>query len=475
MKDPSLSPPLSEANAGRKPYFAGLRPLVILVVAWEFLLVLGASLFSPATEAVGRAIGLSRSLMNNFGLLDILFFHALALPLASVLMIVTLGAFGVLGRTRKIVLYAATVGCLLASGMMGFILVTGGSPISYGLMYTGMVLAGVAAVSLLVGLWPRRDPGAQMKLAGRALAGWAMWVTMLAAIVSVSVGAYAAISNVQYNPSTLSAEMQGLEAAHMTLIIAIIGVAVVLLAVKWFDADSYRGDPGLFVKIGLYGTLVGVPVVVATSLWAAPEAIGPTGDIGISAAILIQASLFLMFAMMYEEAKRLHVRGPLGVLRESLTFGMLFVLFWVNIAVTLPGIYVAVNLARFNSQYWGFVYQQVFNIEHEHALITLTAISLLMLVALMFGVKGILGAAAGLTMTVGYVVATAAGLYITFFAEPYVAAFIPYVSYGIVLMFVGVLLALVGIAVSKGGRQAEAGARERSVPLPSAIPLEGVG
>jgi hypothetical protein len=464
-----------KADAGRKPDFAGLRPLVLLNVAWEFLLVLGASLYSPPMGSVSSAVGLSPSLMANFPLLDSLFFHALALPLASVLMIVTLGAFGVLGRTRRVVLYAATLGCLLASGMMGFILVTGGSPASYDVMYAGMVLAGVAAVSLLVGLWPKRDPEARMKLAGRSLAGWAMWVTVLAAIVAVSVGSYAATANGQFNPSTVAAEMQGLEAAHETLMITIIGAAVVLLAVKWFDAESYRGTPGLFVKIGLYGTLVGVPIVVATSLWAAPEATGPTGDLNMYVAILLQASLFLMFAMMYEEAKRLHVRGPLGVLRESLTFGMLFVLFWVNIAVTLPGVYVAVNLARFNGRYLGFYYQEVFTIGHEHALITLTAVSLMMLVALMFGVKGILGAVAGLTMTVGYVVATTANLFYIFYLIPNGPTFISYISDGIALMFVGVLLALVGIAISRGGRQAAPDAGEPSVPLPSGKPLESVG
>jgi hypothetical protein len=71
----------------------------------------------------------------------------------------------------------------------------------------------------------------------------------------------------------------------------------------------------------------------------------------------------------------------------------------------------------------------------------------------MFGVKGILGAIAGLTMTVGYVVATTANLFYIFYLIPNGPTFISYISYGIALMFVGVLLALVGIAISRGGRQ----------------------
>jgi len=207
-------------------------------------------------------------------------------------------------------------------------------------------------------------------------------------------------------------------------------------------------------------------------LVAAPTATGPTGDLTIFSGILLQASLFVMFAVMHEEAKRLHVRGPLGVLREALTFGMLFVLFWVNIAVTLPGIYVAVNLARFNGQYLGYYYRQVFAIGHEHALVVLLAISLMMLVALMYRVKGIVGALAGLTMTVGYVVCTVANVLFIFFLVPNGSTFISYMSDGIALMFVGVLLALVGIAFSRGGPKRPPADGEPSMPLSSGKKLE---
>ncbi len=430
--------------------FASLKPLVLLAVAWEFALVMVASLFSPPMGSVGKEVGLPSSLVN-FPVMDALFFHSLALPLALVLILVTVSAFDVGGRMKAFIVYAGTAGGLVASGTMEYLLVTHGSSAAYVVMYIGMGLEAAAAVALLVALLPRRDPSAGMRLLGRDLTKVAMWVVAAGAIIAVSIGGYAALANSQFYPSTALSEMTSLETIHENLIITLIGSAVVVLAVRWFAADRYRGTPGLFVKIGLYGMIVGVPVVVASMLSIAATGVGLMGGVTMYMGILLQAALFVMFAIMYGEGRRLHVRNPLAVLRESLTFGMLFIFFWVNVAVTLPGVYVAVNLARFNGQYLGFYYEEIFTIGHEHALITLTAISLMMLVALMYEVRGILGAIAGLAMTSGYVVATLANLYYMFYLIPNGPTFISYISDGIALMFIGVLAAMVGIALSKGG------------------------
>ncbi len=429
---------------------AGLKPLVLAVVAWEFLLVLWASLYSPPMGSFGRDMGLPSSLVN-FPVLDSLFFHSLALPLAAVLILITLGAFDVRGRLRSAIKYAATAGGIATSGIMEYILVTGGSSGDYILMYVGLAFEAGAAIALLIALLPRKDPSSGMRLVGRDLTRIAMWVVTAGGVVAVSLGAYAATANGQWNPSTTLAQMSGFETIHENLIITLIGSAVVVLAVKWFCADRYTGTPGLFIKIGLYGLIVGVPIVVISMLSIASSGVGLTGGITMYIGILLQAALFVMFAIMYGEGKRLHVRSPLAVLRESLTFGMLFVLFWVNVAVTLPGVYVAANLARFNGQFLGFYYNEVFVIGHGHALVTLTAISLMMLVALMFGVKGILGAVAGLTMTAGYVIATLSNVFYMFYLIPNGQVFVSYISDGIALIFIGVIAAVLGMVLSRGG------------------------
>jgi len=244
------------ADSDRRPEavsgFAGLKPLVLLVVTWEFLLVLVASLFSPPMGSVGRDVGLPSSLVN-FPLLYAMFFHSLALPLTVALILVTVGAFDIHGRLRAGITYASTAGGLAASGIMAYILVTGGSSVAYLLMYIGLAFEAGAAVALLFALLPKRDSSAGMRLAGLDLTKVAIWVVIAGAIVAVSIGAYAATSNGQWNPSTTSGQMTGLETIHENLVITLIGSAVVVLAVRWFAADRYGGTPGLFVKIGLYG------------------------------------------------------------------------------------------------------------------------------------------------------------------------------------------------------------------------------
>ena len=56
------------------------------------------------------------------------------------------------------------------------------------------------------------------------------------------------------------------------------------------------------------------------------------------AAILLQSALFVTYAVMFMETKNLGIRSPVGILKNMMTFGMLFILFWVNVVVTLPRI-----------------------------------------------------------------------------------------------------------------------------------------
>jgi hypothetical protein len=221
-----------------------------------------------------------------------------------------------------------------------------------------------------------------------------------------------------------------------------------VLIAKWFGAERYGGTPGLLAKIGLYGVLVGTPVVtVSTFLEASPLA-ATSGELTILGSIPMLASVFVMCAVAAEEAKRLRVKGPLGIVRESLTFGLLFLPYWINIVVMLPSVYIDSHYTRFAAQDYGVYYLNAFTTGHEHALVTLTAILLFMLVALMFGVKGKTGALAGLTLVAGYIVSTTANTYYMFNLLPNGSEYVPYIGDGIALMVIGVLVGLVGMTIS---------------------------
>jgi hypothetical protein len=164
------------------------------------------------------------------------------------------------------------------------------------------------------------------------------------------------------------------------------------------------------------------------------------------AAILLQSALFITYAIIYTEAKKLGTRYTIGILKNMMTFGLLFILFWVNVVVTLPGMYVAINLARFQ----GGPNEQVFITGHEHILVTLTALTLLMLIAKAYKVRGKLDIISGLTLTTGYLLSTGATIPFIFYNwDPYTSPYVPYIMAGIVLMMIGVATTLIGLALSK--------------------------
>ena len=218
------------------------------------------------------------------------------------------------------------------------------------------------------------------------------------------------------------------------------------MIVKVFRADKYGGIPGLFVKIGLYGTLVGIPATTIATYATVPMGIEAHNGIEVFASILLQSALFVAYAVMYMEAKNLGIRSPLGILKNLMTFGLLFTLFWVNVVVTLPGLYVAINISRFAGQ----PNEQVFITGHEHILITLTALTLLMLIARVYNVKGRLAMISGFLLTAGYLVSTAATIPFMFYDwNAYTSPYVPFIMGGIVLMIVGVVITLAGLLLSK--------------------------
>ncbi len=448
------SPEGSDPSHREIPFNLTTSLEAITLVLWEVLLVLFWMIFSPAGGNAYSAIGLPISLLYRIVSLNPLFVHSLAMPLAGILVIVTTGIFGMTGGRRQIITHAVTAGCLISSAAMVFIPLVSDGVLAYAVMVFGMGLTACAALALFLSLWPRRAPSAPMRLMGFSLTQLAIWAVVAAALASVAAGSYAALGDSLWFSKPLLEALPSLEATHEGLIIAFLNAAIVVLIVKWFGADRYLGAPGLLVKIGLYGVLVGTPAVALFALLAMPTITVINGEFFIVSSIPMQAAVFVMCAVMVQEARRLRMGGPLAALGESLAFGLLFLLYWADAAVTLPAVYVFAHLKGFTNQPFAIYYLNTFQTGIEHALVTLTAILLFMLVALVFGVKGKVGALAGLSLTVGYVVCTTANLLFIFNLMTNGQTFFPFIEDGIFLMVIGVMLALGGIFASNWRRTA---------------------
>ena len=411
-------------------------------------MVLFGMLFAPPFQGITSILSLSDSLLRFFYQYEAMFFHALALPFIAVLVYATLAIFGTRGRLALTITAAVTLGYAVSSLSALYILFKGYDSVAFETLWVGLALGVVAAIGLIRSTWPRRDPGQEtMNFRGRNLASLCVWVSILGVLSASAVGGYASLGDSMWG-GTAAIPSEGLISAnHEHVIITIIDAALVAIIVKEFRADLYTGTPVIFVKIGLYGTLIGVPTTAVGTYATVPLGVAAHTSITAFAGILLQAALFVAYAVIYVEAKKLRPRALVGVLKDMMTFGLLFILFWVNVVVTLPGIYVAVNLQNFQ----GLPNEQAFITGHTHVLITLTALTLLMLLAHFYGVKGKLGFVGGVSLTVGYLVGTAATVFYMFMDwNPITSVYIPYIGAGIGLIAIGVAATVAGIGLSKG-------------------------
>ena len=435
-----------------------LKWLVVVAVTWDFLIVVFGMLFAPPFQGVTSVLSLSDTLLRFFYQYEAMFFHALAIPFVAVLVYATLEIFGTRGRLAFVVTAAVTVGYAISSVSALYILFKGADSTAFEALWAGLALGVVAALGVLWITWPKKDPGqSTMNFRGRNLASLCVWASVLGVLSAAAVGGYASLGESMWGGTATIPSMGLIAATHEHVIITIVDAALVALIVKEFRADLYEGIPGVFVKIGLYGTLLGVPTTAVATYATVPLGVAAHTSITAFAGILLQSALFVAYAIIYVEAKK--VRPPIGVLRNIMTFGLLFILFWVNVVVTLPGIYVAVNLGNFR----GLPNEQAFITGHTHVLITLTALTLLMLLAHYYGVRGRLGFAGGFLLTVGYLVSTAATVFYIFIDwNPMTSVYIPYMGAGIILIALGVAVTVAGIGLSRGKPLMRGGIHESS-------------
>jgi len=235
-------------------------------------------------------------------------------------------------------------------------------------------------------------------------------------------------------------------AAHRHTIITVCAAAIVILASYHFDAHSFEGTRGFFVDAGLYLTLIGIPLVSVSTYAAIPFGVAAHNVITPSGAMLLQGALFIMYAIFADFVVKGRGANPIkAVFGDAASFGLLFTFFWVNVAVTLPGIYVAIHLDKFV----GLRNEIPFVLGHEHALIVLTAVALFLLVLVRVCEDTVSRKVAGVLLTIGYVVTTGAALFYVFLDPvPHNSFAIPYMQAGIVMLMAGFLLGLMLLIIA---------------------------
>ncbi len=368
----------------RTGFLSTTESLLWAVTAWEALLVV---LLSPLS-ATGPLAGLG--LADRLGLDEagrvgriVILYHSLAVPFVAALAYLILDALPFDERVPHQARPVITAGYLLTSiGGLSFAYLRAGW-MAHGLFLVGLSLTFYAGAVLWWGLSPWRAP------AERRLERWAFWLmalyTLISAVIGGAVGAYFGNGFQAFlAEDVLRTEhdlFQRAIIAHLHIMLTLIDVALLLLVAR---------------RVGLAGRAyqVAMPLVMAGTTittfatWSVMviERVAHK-IINVGAVVLLTGAATIAFygmrGLVRERPDRPALRALLG---DPVRFGMLFHLLFVNLVVTVPGVWVAFNLeaVRAGDPAW----ERTFAVGHWHILATLSAAVGLLLVVDRLGTRG---------------------------------------------------------------------------------------
>jgi hypothetical protein len=403
-----------------------LPGLLLLAVAWDALIVASLTPFSGPLRPLGLAdlLGVNPGDAQRVGRI-IMLYHSLAMPFVAALVYLILDQVPMGSsredeqRIRRSIVVPITVGYMLASiGGMTFGYATaadgGRSWIAHGIYLVGLSLVFYAGVLLAIALWPSRkwatDPAHYSHLRGLPLERVAFFLVAVFALVSAAIGAAAgaffgngfvaflAEDIVRQDPHTT---FQLMIIAHLHIMLTLIDVLILLLVIR-----TYRVE-GRVHKIAVPLTIVGTTIVTFATWsvigWEAAHKV-----INIGSAFLLPGAIMVAiwgFARLIRQGEVEHGAAKLdqklrALFRDPIRFSIFFELIFVNVVVTVPGVYVAFNLETYRSPAYLAVERAIL-VGHWHVLATLSAVMVLLLIADRLETKGWVRQVVGWGLLVG--------------------------------------------------------------------------
>ncbi len=443
--------------------------LLWAVTAWEALLVVLLSPLSATGPLAGLGLA-DRLGLDEAGRVGriVMLYHSLAVPFVAALVYLILDALPFDEHTPRRVRPAITAGYLLTSiGGLSFAYGRAGW-IAHGVFLVGLSLTFYAGVVLWWGLspWravrseprsdsggasptalhsvsclttnePRSDSGGAVRSEPRSDSGgasptalhsvsclttnepqseggwrslrWAFWLmalyTLISAVIGGSVGAYFGNGFKAFlAEDVLRAEhdlFQRAIIAHLHIMLTLIDVALLLLVARrvGLAGRAYRVAMPLIIAGTTITTFATWSVMVIEKI--AHKIINVGAVVLLAGAAVV--ALYGMRGLVRERPDRPAWRALLG---DPVRFGMLFHLLFVNLVVTVPGVWVALHLeaVRAGDPAW----ERAFAVGHWHVLATLSAAVGLLLVVDRLGARGWLRQAVGWGVLAGSTLAFAA-------------------------------------------------------------------
>jgi hypothetical protein len=162
---------------------------------------------------------------------------------------------------------------------------------------------------------------------------------------------------------------------------------ILLVVIRTFRVN------GLVHRIAIPLTIVGT-IIVTFATWSVIGWEGAHKVINVGSAFLLPGAILVAlwgFASLLGENAALRQAGlsrrVLGLFRDPVRFGIFFELIFVNVVVTMPGVFVAFNLDTYRLPAYLEVERAIL-VGHWHVLATLSAVIVLFLVVDRLGTKG---------------------------------------------------------------------------------------
>lgn len=392
---------------------------VYLVVAWETVLILFLSLFSGPLSQLGIANFFHLNPADKIARV-IFVYHSLAIPFVCALLFL---ALYVLKIKDSEIPKLATWGYILTG--------VGGIGFSYfskewflhGIFIFGHSLvffSGILFFLSLVNLF-RKTP---------SLENFSYLVVTLFILISALIGGVVGSYFGNGFTAFLSEDVLRVEhnlfqraiISHLHIMLALIDAFLLLLLISYFKL------PERMKRVLLYLFLLGL-VVITFGTWA----VMPFEEI---AHKIINVGAFFLLLPAFIVA----LWGLKNYARDAPYFGIFFHLIGVNFFVTIPGIYVAINLEKVREL--PFSVERTFAVGHWHVLSTLTAvIAFLFLVSLIS--SGWIRQFVGWGATLGSIIAFTSIIF--YFLSPQKdSPSLYFVEFGIFLILLSVLTFLFG-------------------------------
>jgi hypothetical protein len=399
--------------------FGSLPGLLVVVVVWETLIVVSLAPFSGPLRFLGLAglLGLDFGDVHRVGRI-IMLYHSLAIPFVVALVYLVLDQVPiaspeVTAARRRSIVVPITAGYMLTS-IGGMTFAYGGRNwIAHAVYLLGLSLVFYAGVLLAVALWPSKkwatDPARHAHLRGVPLERLAFFLVAVLTLVSAAIGAAAgaffgngfvaflAEDVVRHDPNTL---FELMIIAHLHIMLTLVDVMILLLVIR-----TYRVQ-GRVHKVAVPLTIIGTTIVTFAT-WSVIGWEGAHKIINVGSAFLLPGAILVAIWGFARLIRAGVGDGPatLGqklraLLRDPVRFGIFFELVFVNLVVTVPGVYVAFNLETYRQPAYLAVERTIL-VGHWHILATLSAVIVLFLIADRLGTRGWVRQAVGWSLLAG--------------------------------------------------------------------------